>query len=393
MKNKLLLGMVASCLVIVLILIGFLIGTSWKPNSGNQTNTDSIGQPIQKQLEPTQAKPVATPGQTVERASIPNPPPPPKPVANPDRFRQNLQPGKTYVTHTRGTMFVRATDKDWGIEEVVTINFLFEAQIDREIESNDGKTIVEVRHFRDIHSAKFECRLEDIRIDLGPVGAVLLPNLQGSLHGLISGLRWIGISPEKIVGLADSMKVFTSVDRLSGKSVRLTYEDGKGVLKVEPVKGDMTSEERDFHMASVLVSDSLIIPDIDIKIGNRWAVDGSNFSNLIDPGLLARTTGEIMLERTGDQIVQNKNCRHLKAVSGRLQFEDSDQRVGVIGNFEPQGDLFFSPDDQVIIAAKLQGRAKLEKFSKDHLLFEARMRRMPELTVDYTCRIVDSLKK
>jgi hypothetical protein len=307
----------------------------------------------------------------------------PKPVTNPDRVRQNLQAGKTYVTYSKGTLHVRATDKDWGVEGVVTINYAFEAQINRKIESNDGSTIVELRHFRDIRSVKTACQLEDVRIDLGPVGELLIPKVQGtSLKPVIAGLRWVGVSPENLVGLQDGMKAFQSVDRLSGKKVRLTFVDGKGVIKVEPIKGEMTAAERDFHFASSLLSDSLIIPDIDIKIGNRWSVDGSNFANLVDPSLLARTSGEITLERAPDHIIQNKTCRHLTVVSGRILFEDSDAKTGQIGYFEPHGSsLFFSPSDQVIIQARLQGRAKLEKFSKDHLLFETRMRRLPELDI------------
>jgi hypothetical protein len=180
------------------------------------------------------------------------------------------------------------------------------------------------------------------------------------------------------------------VDHLSGKKVRLTFVDGKGVTKVETIKGEMTAAERDFHFASSLLSDSLIIPDIDIKIGNRWYVEGSNFANLVDPSLLARTSGEVTLERGPDHIIQNKTCRHLTVASGRILFEDSDAKTGQIGYFEPHGSLFFSPSDQIIIQARLQGRAKLEKFSTNHLLFETRMRRLPEMDVLYTCRVTDT---
>lgn len=304
LNNKLLLGLGIASGCVFLLLIGFLIGSH-------------VSSPLPPSLTTPRDGPTPQ-GKTVDREGLPNPPPAPKPVANPDRVRQNLQAGKTYITHTKGTFHVRTTDKDWGVEGVATINYAFEAQIDREIESNDGQTIVELRHFRDLRSVKTVCKLEDVRIDLGPVGDLLIPKVQGtSLQPVITGLRWVGVSPEELVGLRDSMKVFQSVDRLSGKKVRLTFVDGKGVTKVEPIKGEMTAAERDFHFASSLPSDSLIIPDMDIKIGNRWSVDGSNFSNMVDPSLLARTSGEITLERAPDHIVQHTTCRHLTVVSGR----------------------------------------------------------------------------
>lgn len=391
MNKNLLLGLSATTCVVLLIIVAFLAGRLGRDDGGHEPGPDD--------------EPVG-PG-TVKEVINPNPP---APVQNPDRVRQNLQPGKTYITHTKGTLHVRATDKAWGIEEVVTVNYAFEARIDREIESNDGTTIVELRHFRDVRSLKVLTQLEDIRLDLGPAGDLLIAGLSlfqdpateiaagtiAALDGqstkpLLNALRWAGISPEELTGLDERSKIFASVDRLSGKSVRLTYVDGVGVIKLEPVEGEMTLAEQEFHTSSVLVSDSLIIPNVDIEPGIRWTVDGSNFANFLDPSLLACTSGEVTLERSeGDYIAQNKTCTHLQVVGGRIYLDASDAKKGSIGWFEPRGSLDFSPDDQVIIQAKLQGTAKLEEFSTDHLLFETRMRRMPEIEIVYTCRVEDT---
>jgi len=350
-------------------------------------------------------------GDVSNRSELSDPPPAPKAVANPDRVRQNLRPGKTYVTHTKGTLNVRGEDKSWGFGTVVTINYAFEAHIDRTIESNNGTQIVELRYFRDLRSLKVDTRLEDIRLDLGGPGEALLLGLAKvfnlpsafaatahavdgtSLKPALQALRWAGVSPESIGGLDDkSVKMFAQVDQLSGKKVRLTYEDGRGVQKVEAVAGEMTADERRFHFASVLLSDSLIIPDVDIKIGNTWSVDGSNFANLIDPGLLSQAGGEVILKRADDHIVQNKTCRHVAIESGRITIDDSNAREGRIGHFEPKGSLYFSTEDQIVVQARLRGTAKLERFSKNHLLFESRMRRLPELELIYTCSISDTPK-
>jgi hypothetical protein len=309
-------------------------------------------------------------------------------------------------------LHVRGEDKSWGIGKVVTINYAFEAHIDRMIESNNGTQIVELRYFRDLRSLKLDTTLEDIRLDLGGPGEAMLMGLTTalklpaaiaatahavdgiSLNPALKALRWVGVSPESIGGLDDkSAKMFAQVDQLSGKKVRLTYEDGRGVQKVEAVAGEMTADERWFHFRSVLLSDSLIIPDVDIKIGNTWDVDGSNFANLIDPGLLAQAGGVVKLKLAGDRhIVQNKTCRDIEIDSGRVTIDDLNAREGRIGHFDPHGHLYFSPEDQIIVQARLHGTAKLERFSKDHLLFESRMRRLPELEVSYTCTVTDTPK-
>jgi hypothetical protein len=387
MKNRLVLGLSVAAGAVLVLLVGFLAGSFWTATSTTPSAPTT-----------TPPEPPRQPGESVTRSQLTNPPPPPKPVAVPERVRQNLQPGKTYVTHTKGTLHMRGEDKAWAIAGVHTINYAFEAQIDREIESNDGTTIVELRHFRDVRSLKFESRLDDVRIDLGPLGQLLLPEAwrgvdKLSLAPVLSGLRLVGVEPEKLAGLDEnSAQVFSGVDHLSGKSVRLTYKDGGGVQKVEPVKGEMTRAEKDFYFASAILSDSLIFPNVEVKIDNRWTVDGSNFTNLMDPGLLARTSGEIILERTKDHIVGDKTCRHLQIQGGRILFEDSDPRVGRIGHFTPEGSFDFFPGDQIIIKAYLKGKAKLDKFSKDHLLFETRSVREPELEVLYSCRVVPTLK-
>jgi hypothetical protein len=410
MTRKVPLGLFSGTIVVLLILVAFLTGIHWSMPGNNAGNGG--GGPTTKKDDNSRDTIVVKPGQEVKREQTPNPPQPPKPVASPDRLRQNLQPGKAYVTHVKGVLDVRGTDKDWGVEEVITINYAFEADIDREIESNDGTTIVELRHFRDVRSLKVETRLEDVRIDLGPAGDVLLAGIAlfqpeavltagniikkvdgASLKKVLFALRWIGISPEKLLDLDQATKAITAIDRLTGKKVRLTYVDGKGVIKLVPVHGDLTAAERDFLLASVLASDSLIVPDVAIKVGNRWKVDGSNFANMVDPGMLARTSGEVMLERLADEVAQGKTCRHIRVIDGRILFDDSDPRVGRVGHFDPRGSsLYFSPEDQVIIRSRLKGEAKLEKFSKDHLLFEARMRQLPKLEVDYTCKVREMLR-
>ena len=393
MKSKTLTILLCASGVLLLIILAFLI---------------SVRSHSDKPEDSTKA-PIVTTGATVERSSLADPPPAPKAVPNPDRVRQNLREGKTYVTHTKGTLHVRGEDKDWGVTTVVTINYSFEALIDRVIESNDGTTIVEVRHFRDVRSLKIDTRLEDLRLDLGEAGEPLLMTLAAfspeaaiavnalngqSLKSVLSALRWTGASPETIAGLDKSAaKAFAKVESLNGKSVRITFTNGGGVQKVEVLKGEMTDAEKNYHFQSSLLSDALIIPDVEIKEGNRWSVDGSNFANLMDPGLLAQTSGEVVLERAPDHLVEGKLCRHLKTAGGRILLDGSTKREGRLGHFEPEGDLYFSTEDQVIIKARLRGKAKLEKFSKDHLLFEARMRQMPELDLIYTCRVTDTLKK
>lgn len=318
------------------------------------------------------------------------------------RLKESLVPGKTYSTHATGTVNFRGTDKDWGLETVISINYAFDSQIDRTIESNDGKTIVEVRDFREIRCLKFETRLEDVRISLGEsnegllnalaifdvVAPGIVQKLQGiSLKPVLQGLRLAGIAPEKLLELDKHAKVFTELDPLTGKSIRITYVDGKGVTDLKAVKGEMTRDEENFHRTSVLVSDSLIFPKLDVRIGDQWLVDGRALAGMIDPGLRAFTRGDFTVQREKDKIVENQDCAQLRIVGGRILFDSSTPNEGRIGHFDPTGSCYFAKDSKVIIRASLKGTAVFEKFSKNHLLFEARSRNSPVVELNYTCRV------
>src|SRR4051812_39392745 len=98
MKNQLVAGMVLGAGGVLIALVAFLVGLGW------QSGSPAKGDP-----------PPIPPGGSADKDKVPNPPPAPKAVAAPDRVRQNLRPGKTYVTHTKGVLNVRATDKAWGL--------------------------------------------------------------------------------------------------------------------------------------------------------------------------------------------------------------------------------------------------------------------------------------
>jgi hypothetical protein len=405
-------------LLAALTLGAFLLGALSVVLWTNRTGSAASAPPPDTENPDKEAKPSPTPptpeGKVVKREEIKSPAPPPKKVGDPERIRQNLKPGKTYVTHCSGTLNVRGEDTSWGLGRVVTINYAFEAQIDREIESNDGKLIVELRRFRDVRSVKVSSRLEDVRLELGerpgwlltllgkahPKVAILATVVQAldgvSTKPLLEGLRWAGVAPERMAGLDTSdVKMAAQINELSGKAVRLSFLDGAGVVKVEAVRGNMTRTERNFHFATSVLSDSLIFPDTQVRTGVQWTVDGSNFANLLDPAMLAKTSGEVVLERAADRLIAGKECRHLRVVEGRITLEsnEEDSKNEQMGHFDPHGSFFFSPEDQIVIEARLKGRAKLERFSKDHLLFETRMRREPQLDIRYTCKVTDTRKE
>jgi hypothetical protein len=270
-----------------------------------------------------------------------------------------------------------------------------------------------------VKSGKVETDLESFRIDLGATGdfilggiALLKPDALLAATGATKVINSTDLSKLlKATGLAEKfvddvvkrdprIQAVTSAGSLEGKTVRLIYKnDEEGDVQVIPVKGTLTVDEQRFLASSVLLADSLIFPDMGVKQGEHWKADGMYFIGLIDPSLMARTEGKVELMRGPDvkppaRSGQKQECVQITVVGGELNFRESNAKAEQVGFFRPQeGEMIFSPQDQIFIQGHLKGRGKLTIKSKDHILFEARSDREPELTIHYSCKLLPDAGK
>lgn len=339
------------------------------------------------------AKPVVTDGQTIQRRDLAAPPKSPKPLDDPNRIKETLQAGKTYGVVLKAGLDSRVEDKAWGVKEVVSLAYAAEMQIDRIIEKNDGKKIVELRHFVNARNVKVLCNVERVTIDLGTPGTLLLgalEYLQPGTTGVVSVAKPIA---EGILGYgaqeaaqSEATKAVAHVESLSGKKVRITYVDGVGVESIEPVGCSLSQDESDFVFGTAILSDCYIW-DMKKAPKEQWKVDGSQLSGLIDPSLRGRTAGEINFIRDADGQEGDRPYAILRIEGGALTIDSSDTSTRRIGSFEPRGTLRFSLSDKIVEQAKLGGLFVVDEVSTDHILFETSFHSRPKLTVEYACTV------
>ncbi len=326
--------------------------------------------------------------------------------------RQTLKPGKTYRSLLKGKLDSRGTNKRWGFTTVVDIHYVFEAQIERDIIDNDGEVIVEERRFPDVRSVEIEAELKDIKLELGPAKMPVLAAISfldpalaitvGQLDG-VSGkpvldfLKLLGIDVFKDTGHKDkAIKILQQYNSLKGKAVRLVYwnkEGRTGIVRMTPLVGQMTDDERLFHHHSALLSDILIFPERKKLAGESWLVRGDAFSNLIDPGLRASTSGEVRMLRLANQKLDGQERIVLEATDGQLNMDSDDKSEGQVGWFKPRGQLFFSPQEQIIVEAALSGKGTLNKVHRNHLLFKTEFKQEPVMSLTYSCTVADTPKR
>jgi len=267
-------------------------------------------------------------------------------------------------------------------------------EVDRSIESNDGRRVVELRHFVTCRSVKLLCDVEGVAIEMGRPGQLVL----GVLESIRPGTRAVVELAEPVAeGLiargsrpaarAKATRAVAHVDTLSGKRVRITYVDGVGVEAIAPVGCTLSAEERDFIFGTAILSDCYILPDTGAKVGESWPVDGRQLAGLLDPSLRGRASGRVVVAREADAGGGEDRHATLAIREGTIAIDSSDATTRRIGSFTPEGRLRYSLAGGYVDRAELAGRFDLEEVSTDHLLFETSFKSRPTLRVDSTCTI------
>jgi hypothetical protein len=336
--------------------------------------------------------PVTRSGDKVKREEVARPQKPPKKV-DPDRISAAFQPGRTYEMVVKGNVHAKGTNSSWGETVAVFVQYMSECAIDRTIETNDGNTLVEVRHYKVVRNVQVDAKVEEVKLEFGWPGDLVLTCLESVVPG--SYVMFETAKPfaadfakgEYQRQLDQNAKVRGTVDSLSGKKVRLTFENGKGVTQIEPIGCDLTPDERDYIFASAVLADCFIMPDLEIKPGTSWAVDGQNLTGLIDPALRGDTSGIITVARREDTKAGAHPAAVLEITQGRVVIDSTTPNQYDIGTFTPRGKLVFDLEDEFVASAELTGNVSIENCSRDHILYETSFRTKPEITITYVCKI------
>jgi hypothetical protein len=317
----------------------------------------------------------------------------PKAIANADRIKATLKKGMTYRMVLEAGLEARAEDKAYSVKTVTNLVYKGEFIVARHIRENDGKRIIEDRTFEVCRTLKAESHVADLKLEWGVTGDLALVGLEFVQPGSAEVILFTKPLAEMLLKdgaqkyAQQKIESWASVDTLTGKSVRITYEDGQGVVDIQPLRGELTPSEQQFVRQTAVLSDCYILPDMQVKPGKTWSVDAYHLSSLVDPTLRAVPQGTVTIKRKNDDVAQGKQFANLAIQSGYVLLDSSDNKAKRVGSFTPAGDLRFNLSDGYVQSADLTGQMKLEHLSKDHLLFETRMRTEPKLKVRYRCSL------
>jgi len=347
----------------------------------------------------------AGPGDTVSRQDLTDAgyhPNTPSKAIDTGRIQETYRPGAHYHVLLKAALKSRASLKDWGIIQDMNLNYAGEAEVFRTIETNDGTTMVETREFRRVRNLSLFCGLDDVRLDIGPVGDFLLGALEGWADippGVLMSLD--GRSLKTVLDNIPALKQWTDqiytdsaakgiayIDDLQGKKVRIRYQNGQGVVELTPIDCSLTPDEQSFFFDTACISDPYLFPNLDSKEGDSWTINGADLMPLIDPSLKSTVTGKLTVRRGKNVGDATHPAASLRLEEGVLDLQSTDEKSETRGHWEPRGDLIYSFADRVVTQANLGGTFVIDTHSTDHILFEARQTVEPVYQITYSCEVV-----
>jgi hypothetical protein len=340
-------------------------------------------------------------------------------VNEPDKILNVRRPGHVYETEVIGQLSGEGSSKDWGMKGDVKFRMTYSLKSIGEVESNDGRTIVELRRFKYSEALT----LDPVRagLDLSEGQAWMISAVVGGLgEFLTSGTtggtqvlavrtaidtvngRMFEIPPEGLKAMATVAKWtgLSSMDLekglkvvlprpefgiLDGKTVRLTFEDGKGITRIEPVGCSISPQEELNITRANNLSDHYIFPDRTRAVGQAWEVPADNLGSLVDPRLRGTIVSRpIRLKRT-DDTTDDKGGRVLNvSIDGEQKITMSKTGEGreVTGEMNVTEARFELQDSAgVVTSASASGTVEYRERTTDHLLFGAEIRGRPSFEV------------
>jgi len=370
----------------------------------------------------------------------PSPPPPPPPIPvdleqregprpiEPDAERYpevndpaaiiNIRrPGHRYETKTVGQVSGDGYLKDWGGKGSVKFRFTWVLTSTGDVISNDGRTIVEERSFTfkemvvfDSVSAGLELTEGQVWLvsvvvggiaDLFGAGGAGIPATAASLK-TVNGKQW-EVPPEalralplidKYLGLGGTLDLSNGLRfllprpdfaMLDGKKVRLTFQNGQGIVLVEPIGCTLSDHEKNVITRANALSDHYIFPHRAREVGASWDVVSDNLGSMIDPRLRGVITKKnVKLKRVNDSPDPSGGIVRNVSIDGpqRITIESTTDGKATTGEVNLDEASFALPDSAGVVT-KLEGvgSADYRERSVDHLLFEMEMRVRPSFKV------------
>jgi hypothetical protein len=141
-------------------------------------------------------------------------------------------------------------------------------------------------------------------------------------------------------------------------------------------------------MASSVISDAYILPNVHCKVDDTWTIYGQDLQPILDPSLRSTITGSLTARRGVDGGTADAPTAEIHLDKGVLDLHDADGKTETNAKWAPRGKMVFSFKDGIVTSGDLGGDFIIENRSTDHILFEAKMSTKPDYRITYSCEVM-----
>jgi hypothetical protein len=336
------------------------------------------------------------------------------PINQPEKLRLIREVGYDYTTIAVGEVGGSGSGKDFGIKGEFKYKYFYSFETKATVEKNDGRKIVELRQFKctdtliiDPVSVGLSLNKDEIVKISGVIYLIggLIDAVGGGGGGTTGGIfvaeaihgqngqslftiradqvrafnKWLksdAFDPERairaIIPGAD-LKI------LDGKTVRIVYEDGKGITSCTPIDCTLSTHERDLITRTNAFADNYVFPDATRPVGDCWDIPADNMGSFIDPRLRGSIFGTVKICRIADSMAQggvvyrmridaNQTITLAKDKGGR----NESGTITITG-----GEMELPADVAIVTRVETEGSAEYQDLSTDHLLVALEIRSRP----------------
>ena len=297
------------------------------------------------------------------------------------------------------------SNRDWSLQGSCSFRYLAKVAVDATVEANDGRELIFLVHFREVSQSLL---LTNKTLELAPIEMPLLSivwenskiekvlrHIPGYLiiRDLINLANIVDPRLRRTLTLlanqfdiqsGDEFELQAKLDKLDGKSFRMTYRSGLGVTFIEDIDSGLFTQDELIRIAyrSSLLMDQYLVPTAEKNVGDEWTVRVQDVASLLSLDGTTRTSGSLRLRR--EESPAGRKDWSLGVRSGDVAVTNDEPGHEQEGHADVRSGLVhYDVDRHVILDAKLSLAAKTFSRTTDHLLFGAENLKDVAVTAKY----------
>ncbi len=220
-------------------------------------------------------------------------------------------------------------------------------------------------------------------IRLGQWGEKVDPGFERSLTASLAILKTFGLDLTKYAETDFDLKLATILKggaetQVAGHIVRIRVTGEPGLTEIKTIKGPLRASTQLTQLAGNLspMLDMYIFPNIDARIGEKFSIDLSRASDLMNFGPGMSASGLLTMTYGSDATYDTEGCRSANLEGGTAKFIGSSNGVKHTTSLTPKlgkngkpGLLLFSKNDLLVRRMSAEWDVSTFSVTENHLLF------------------------